>query len=137
MTGRSRTSPSASPAGKPAKGEARGVASARSSVATAPAGRRSTPTQRLRASRPVPGDGVGRRTVSMPQDVLAEVDSRVGARGFSPYVAEAVRRQLRHDKLSEFLEQAEQAGGPITDEERSASRKAVAEAMSHASAAAG
>lgn len=73
----------------------------------------------------------------MPQDVLAEVDSRVGARGFSPYVAEAVRRQLRHDKLSEFLEQAQQAGGPITDEERRAARKAVTKAMSQASAPAG
>lgn len=73
----------------------------------------------------------------MPQDVLAEVDSRVGARGFSPYVAEAVRRQLRHDKLSEFLEQAQQTGGPVTDEERSAARKAVSEAMAQAAAAAG
>lgn len=137
MTGRSRTSPSVSPAGKPAKGEARGVASARRSVAKAPTGRRSTPTQRLRAGGQVPGDGVGRRTVSMPQDVLAEVDSRVGARGFSPYVAEAVRRQLRHDKLSEFLEQAQQAVGPLTDEDRKAARRAVAAALSRASAAAG
>ena len=73
----------------------------------------------------------------MPQDVLAEVDSRVGPRGFSPYVAEAVRRQLRHDMLSEFLEQAEQVGGPVTEAERSAARRAVAEAMAQASAAAG
>jgi len=89
--------------------------------------------QQLSVSGLEPGDRVGRRTVSMPQDVLAEVDSRVGARGFSPYVAEAVRRQLRHDKLGEFLEQAEQVGGPITDDERVAARKAVAEAMSQAS----
>lgn len=137
MTERTRASQGASPAGKPPEAGARGVASARSSVATAPVATGSTPTRRLRASAPVPGDGVGRRTVSMPQDVLSEVDSRVGVRGFSPYVAEAVRRQLRHDRLSEFLEQAEEAGGPITDEERRDAREAVAEAMSHVSAAAG
>ena len=136
MTVGSRTGQEASPAGKPAKGRARGAASARSSAAEALAGTGSSP-QRLRVSGRVPGDEVGRRTVSMPQDVLAEVDSRVGARGFSPYVAEAVRRQLRHDKLGEFLKQAEQAGGPITDDERRAAREAVAEAMSHASPVAG
>lgn len=73
----------------------------------------------------------------MPRGLLAEVDSRVSIRGFSPYVAEAVRRQLRQDKLSEFLEQAKQAGGPITEDERRAARTAVAEAMAHASAATG
>lgn len=73
----------------------------------------------------------------MPRGLLAEVASRVSIRGFSPYVAEAVRRQLRQDKLSEFLEQAKQAGGPITEDERSAARTAVAEAMAHASAATG
>ena len=81
-------------------------------------------------SRPVPVAGVGRRTVSISQDVLSEVDSRVGARGFSSYVAEAVRRQLQHDKLGEFLDQAERSGGPISEAERSAARKAVAAAMS-------
>ena len=93
-------------------------------------------TGRSRPSGLVRGE-VGRRTVSMPQDVLAEVDSRVGGRGFSSYVAEAVRRQLRHDKLNEFLEQAQQASGPLTDEERGAARTAVAQAMSQASAPAG
>ena len=77
--------------------------------------------------------GVGRRTVSMPQEVLAEVDSRVGARGFSPYVAEAVRRQLQRDKLGEFLDQAEKISGPITEGERSTARQAVIEAMSQTS----
>ena len=134
VTERRRTSQGARPAAKFVKGGARGAAAARSSVATAPAGTGPSPTQRPRASAPVPGEGVGRRTVSMPQELLAEVDSRVGARGFSPYVAEAVRRQLRHDKLSEFLEQAEEAGGPITEAERSAARTAVAEAMAHAAA---
>ena len=83
-----------------------------------------------RGGRPEPVTGVGRRTVSLPQDVLAEVDSRVGARGFSPYVAEAVRRQLQHDKLGEFLDQAARSDGPISAAERSAARKAVAAAMS-------
>lgn len=86
---------------------------------------------------PAPPGGMGRRTVSMPQDVLAEVDSRVGARGFSAYVAEAVRLQLRHDRLAEFLERAAQQSGPVTEAERSAARKAVAEAMSHPSTTAG
>ena len=134
MAERSKTSLRPSPAAKPVKGGARGIVAARRSAAKTKAGMGPAPTKQPRTSAPVPGEGVGRRTVSMPQDVLAEVDSRVGARGFSPYVAEAVRRQLRHDKLSEFLEQAERAGGPITEAERGAARKAVTEAMAHAQA---
>lgn len=119
-------------AGEPAQGRRRGAGTglSRDTIAASAAPPQSSP-----AAGATSREGVGRRTVSMPQEVLAEVDSRVGARGFSPYVAEAVRRQLRHDKLTEFLEQAQQTGGPITDEEREAARKAVADAMAHAFAA--
>ncbi len=122
----------ASPAGEPAQSRRRGARTGSSldTIAAAAAPSRTAP-----APGATSREGVGRRTVSMPQEVLAEVDGRVGARGFSPYVAEAVRRQLRHDKLTDFLEQAQQTGGAITDEERKAARKAVADAMTHASAA--
>ena len=76
--------------------------------------------------------GVGRRTVSMPQDVLAEVDGRVGAREFSGYVTAAVRRQLQRDKLGEFLAAAEQLDGPIPKAVRAEVDDALGAALSAA-----
>ena len=84
---------------------------------------------------PVPPEGeptgTRTRTVSMPHDLLAQIDARVGPQGFASYVAEAVRRQLQRDKLGELLDHAERSSGPITAAERRAGRKAVAAAMSH------
>lgn len=74
------------------------------------------------AMRPAAEVNYGRRTVSMPNEVLSEVDSRVGARQFSAYVTDAVRRQLERDKLRDLLADY----GPISDKARAAADARIA-----------
>lgn len=59
--------------------------------------------------------GQARRTVSMPSDVMARVEERVGPREFSAYVTYAVRRQLERDNLRELLDEFPE---PLTDADR-------------------
>lgn len=63
---------------------------------------------------------MGRRTVSLPQDLIAEVEHQVAPREFSSYVAGAVRRQLERDRLDALLAQSDAQDGPLTDEARDA-----------------
>jgi len=54
-------------------------------------------------------------SVSLPSDLTSEVRSRVGSRGFSGYVARAVRRQVERDNLDALLADMEAANGPVPD----------------------
>ncbi|MDR0482970.1 MAG: CopG family transcriptional regulator [Cellulomonadaceae bacterium] len=56
-----------------------------------------------------------KRSVSMPQDLIAEVRARVGSREFSPYVARAVQHQLRRDALDDILTGMEAKYGPVNE----------------------
>lgn len=60
---------------------------------------------------------VAKVSMSLDAEVLAQTRERVGGRGVSSYVNEAVRRQLRRDALSDLLAQMRAANGPVTDEE--------------------
>ncbi len=71
----------------------------------------------------------GRRTVSMPSDVIAEIDGRVGAREFSGYVTAAVRRQLQRDKIAEFLATADERDGPVPEAVRAEVEEALRSAL--------
>jgi len=51
--------------------------------------------------------------VSLPADVTAEVRRRVGRRGFSGFVAGAVRRQLEREDLDALLAEMEAVNGPV------------------------
>lgn len=53
-------------------------------------------------------------SVSMPEALAEQVRGRVGARQFSGYVAEAVGRQLRRDRLVELLDDLEREHGPVS-----------------------
>lgn len=55
-------------------------------------------------------------SVSLDADVLAQARERVGGRGVSAYVNEAVRRQLRSDALAEVLAAMRETNGPVGDE---------------------
>jgi metal-responsive CopG/Arc/MetJ family transcriptional regulator len=77
----------------------------------------------------MPGLAFGRRTVSMPADVLERVERRVGSRGFSAYVTEAVRRQLNRDALQEYIDEVEMESGPITEAELSRARQRIEKAL--------
>jgi hypothetical protein len=60
---------------------------------------------------------VVKHSVTMPADTSQGVRSRVGARGFSGYVATAVARQLERDALDDVLAQMETDHGPVDDDE--------------------
>lgn len=52
-------------------------------------------------------------SMSLDADVLAQTRDRVGGRGVSAYVNEAVRRQLRRDALADLLVDMQAANGPV------------------------
>lgn len=55
-------------------------------------------------------------SLSLDAEVLAQARERVGGRGLSAYVNEAVRRQLRRDALEEVLAKMRETNGPVGDE---------------------
>jgi Arc/MetJ-type ribon-helix-helix transcriptional regulator len=55
-------------------------------------------------------------SVSMPEDLTAAVQQRVGRGEFSQYVTEAVARQLELDLLGELAALLETEHGPVSDE---------------------
>lgn len=61
--------------------------------------------------------GVEKHSVTMPAEISQGVRSRVGARGFSAYVAGAVARQLERDALADLLAQMETEHGPVDEAE--------------------
>src|ERR1039457_3222991 len=61
--------------------------------------------------------GVARKVrVSMPEDLTAAVQRRVGRGKFSQYVTEAVSRQLELDLLAELSELLASEHGPVPEE---------------------
>ena len=56
-------------------------------------------------------------SVSLDAEVLAETRKRVGARGLSAYLTEAVRRQLRRDALEDLLVELRSTRGPVPPEQ--------------------
>lgn len=59
---------------------------------------------------------VSKVSVSLDESVLAEARERVGGRGLSSYVNAAVRRQLQHDRVGEFLARMDAESGPVPNE---------------------
>jgi Arc/MetJ-type ribon-helix-helix transcriptional regulator len=55
-------------------------------------------------------------SVSLPQDIVQEVRSRVGPREFSSYVAEAVEQRLRLQMLGEIVDDYVAKHGPISED---------------------
>lgn len=71
------------------------------------------------AAGPPPLRAVGsarKVSVSMPEDLTAAVQHRVGRGKFSQYVTEAVTRQLELDLLSELSELLAAEHGPVPEE---------------------
>lgn len=63
------------------------------------------------------GTAAEKHSVTIPADTSEGVRSRVGARGFSAYVAGAVARQLERDALDDVLAQMEVDHGPVDEAE--------------------
>jgi len=62
------------------------------------------------------GVAVGKVSLSIDEDLLAEARARAGRRELSSYVNEALRRQLQRDRLTELLAEMEAESGPIPDD---------------------
>ncbi len=63
-------------------------------------------------------------SVSMPEDLTAAVQRRVGRGKFSQYVTEAVARQLELDMLAELSELLTSEHGPVPEEQLAGARAA-------------
>lgn len=63
-------------------------------------------------------------SVSLPEDLTATVQSRVGPGKFSQYVTEAVTRQLEQDLLAELAEVLTAEHGPVSEEHLAEARAA-------------
>jgi Arc/MetJ family transcription regulator len=55
-------------------------------------------------------------SVSLDKEMLAQTRERVGRRGISGYVNDALRRQLRRDVLAELLAEMRELNGPVSKE---------------------
>ena len=74
-----------------------------------------SPARRQRAA--VKPAGPARKvSVSLPEDLTAAVQSRVGPGKFSQYVTDAVTRQLEQDLLAELSELLTAEHGPVPEE---------------------
>jgi hypothetical protein len=62
-------------------------------------------------------------SLTLDRDVLKEARGRVGRRGLSSYVDEALRLKLQHDRLRTLLSELEAAHGPISARIRSEVRR--------------
>ena len=63
-------------------------------------------------------------SVSIPQDLAAAVRRRVGARGLSGFVAQALAHELEREQLAGFLSEMEAARGPVPRAEVAKARRA-------------
>jgi Arc/MetJ-type ribon-helix-helix transcriptional regulator len=56
---------------------------------------------------------LARTNVTLPEDLLRQVDELAGPRGRSQYIAEAIRRQVLHDRQRKVFEDAWEAAGRL------------------------
>lgn len=61
--------------------------------------------------------GFEKHSVSLPAETSEGIRARVGSRGFSAYVAQAVARQLERDALDDALARMEDLNGPVDEDE--------------------
>ncbi len=74
-------------------------------------------TQADRIVAEVKYSGAARKvSVSMPEDLAAAIQERVGRGKFSQYVTEAVSRQLERDLLAELSASLAAEHGPVPEE---------------------
>lgn len=52
-------------------------------------------------------------SLTLDEELVAEARGRVGVRGFSSYVNQALRQQLQHDRLRKLLDEMDEEFGPV------------------------
>jgi len=55
-----------------------------------------------------------KRSITVPRDVVDDVNSVMGPGNFSAYVTEALRRQVQRDKLAQLISELTAEHGPVT-----------------------
>jgi hypothetical protein len=63
-------------------------------------------------------------SVSIPHELAAAVRRRVGARGLSGFVAQALAHELEREQLGSFLEEMDAVRGPVSKAELAKARRA-------------
>ena len=58
----------------------------------------------------------GKKSITVPMDVLDEVNRLLSDGNFSAYVTEALKRQIQRDKLSQLVDELEADYGPVSPE---------------------
>lgn len=77
-------------------------------------------------STQVPGEGAAISvSASLHEGTVEAVRARVGKRGFSAYVEEALLRQIRRDNLRELIDAHTEQHGQFTAEELAEARRAL------------
>ncbi|MCL2787657.1 MAG: hypothetical protein FWD59_04075 [Micrococcales bacterium] len=56
-----------------------------------------------------------KKSLTIPEDLLAEAEERTGPRELSAYVTKALASQLEHDRLGDYLRETEATQGPISE----------------------
>jgi hypothetical protein len=59
--------------------------------------------------------GVEKHSITLPAEASEAVRARVGSRGFSAYIANAVARQLERDALDDIIRRTEEKYGPLDE----------------------
>ncbi len=54
-------------------------------------------------------------SLTLDDELVEQARRHAGQRGLSGYVNQALRRQLQRDRLITFLEEADQAAGPVDE----------------------
>ena len=62
-------------------------------------------------------------TITVDEDVLDELKSRVGPGEVSAYVVEALRARLQRDPILELLDKLDEMYGPLTEDELELGRR--------------
>ena len=57
-------------------------------------------------------------SVTLDEDLVAEIKTEVGERGFSAYLNDSIKRRRQHDRLRRLLRELDEEYGPVPDEIR-------------------
>jgi hypothetical protein len=69
------------------------------------------------------GQPATKLSVSIPQELAAAVRRRVGARGLSGFVAQALSHELEREQLGSFLAELDTARGAVSKTEIAKARR--------------
>lgn len=70
------------------------------------------------------GQPAAKLSVSIPQELAAAVRRRVGARGLSGFVAQAIAHELEREQLGSFLAEMDAARGSVSGADLAKARRA-------------